>query len=120
MTAAKSIELAQADVDAARARLFRTLEQIQSQVSPSRLMEDVVDNVRAGSATAVQTAGEVVRNRPGAVAGAAAAGALILAHKPLLRLGQRLFGRRKTHRPLIKETQTPLLGSNRDAPHPKG
>jgi ElaB/YqjD/DUF883 family membrane-anchored ribosome-binding protein len=104
MSGTKPVAEAQRDADAARARLSATLEQIQAQLAPSRIMEETMDTVRTGSAELARNAAEVARERPGVVAGAAAAGALLLLRKPLARLFRRK-----------KETSVPHLGLATDA-----
>ena len=113
MSGTKSVEEALADTRAARARLIGTLEEIQARVAPSRLFDETLNNVRDRSAELVQSAGEVAKARPGAVAGAATAGILLLARKPLWRIGRCLLGRKE-------ETPRRDLSLAKNASHAKG
>ena len=78
---------------AARERLFATARELQSRLEPSSLLDDAVTNVREQSARMARTAGDTIRERPAALGAAAAAGALLIVHRPLLRFGRRLFRR---------------------------
>lgn len=67
---------------AARARLFDTVEEAKARLAPGALANDAVSGI-AEKTTAVAT------RRPWAVAGGAAALALVIARRPLLRLFRR-------------------------------
>ena len=84
---------AQARVDAARDRLLGTAQEIQARLAPERLLDDAVSAARARSAELAHGAGEAVRKRPVTVAAAIVASMALFAHKPLLQLGRKFFGR---------------------------
>jgi hypothetical protein len=90
-----ALDSAKAAAEAARARLFATAQEIQGRLEPQTLLDEAVGTVREQSAKLARTAGDTARERPGMVGAAAAAGALLVLRKPLMRLGKRLFGRRK-------------------------
>ena len=77
----------------ARKRLFATAQEIRSRFEPSSLLDDAATNLREQSTRMARTAGNAIRERPAAFGAAAAAGALLIVHRPLLRLGRRLFRR---------------------------
>jgi hypothetical protein len=87
------LDEAETDVALARARLLETVDEIQARIAPARLFDDALSGVKARSADLAETAGEVVRDRPGAVAASAAGAALLLAHKPIMRFARRIFSR---------------------------
>jgi ElaB/YqjD/DUF883 family membrane-anchored ribosome-binding protein len=93
MSDSRIVDKAQAKVDAARARLLDTTQEIQDRLAPSRLLNEAMTDARTRSAALVRTAGDVARDRPATIAAAAIAGVALIARKPLLRLGRRLFGR---------------------------
>jgi ElaB/YqjD/DUF883 family membrane-anchored ribosome-binding protein len=88
-----SVAKAKDDAAAARARFFGTAQEIQSRLEPSHLFEDAVSDVKERSARAAQVAGDIIRERPAMFGAAAAAGFLLMVHRPIRRLGRRLFGR---------------------------
>lgn len=89
----EDLDAAKADARAARARLMGTVEEIQTRATPSRLLDDALTGVRNRSADLAQSAGQAVREHPATVAAAVAGTALLLARKPLGRLGSKLFRR---------------------------
>jgi hypothetical protein len=78
---------------AARARLLATAQEIQNRLEPSNLLDEAVTKTRETSVRFARTASDTIRERPVAFGLAFAAGALLFAHRPLLRLGRRLFGK---------------------------
>lgn len=101
-----NVEAAQAEVDAARGRLVATVEEIHLRISPRNLMDQAMAQVRTRSTGIAQSAGNIVRERPGIVVVGAAAIALLLASRPLARIGSAYL-----HRP--KETPVPKRRSPR-------
>ena len=87
------IDRAQARVDAARDRLLGTAQEIQARLAPDRLFDEAVSAARTRSAAFARDAGEAVRKRPATVAAAVVASVALFAHKPLLHLGRKFFGR---------------------------
>lgn len=87
------LDEAENDVAIARAQLSVTVDEIQARLAPSQLFDDALTEVKTRSADLAETAGEVVRDRPGAVAASAAGVALLLARKPIARLARRIFSR---------------------------
>jgi len=86
-----NLDEAEADVALARARLIETVDDIQARITPSQLFDDAISSVKARSA---ETAGEVVRDYPGAVVASAAGVTLLLIRKPIGRLARRIFSRK--------------------------
>ena len=70
---------AQARIDAARARLFGTLGEVQERLRPSHLAQDAVESAAQGVATVARKGAEAVRSRPLAAAGIAATIGLVMA-----------------------------------------
>jgi len=87
---------AQKDAKAARARLQGTFEELQARVEPSQLLDDAVSEVKERSTALARSAREVARDRPGVIAAAAGAAALLIAHRPILRLIRRMRGAKET------------------------
>lgn len=73
------VDAARARIDAARARLFGTLGQVQERLSPSNLAQDAVETAAHSVATVARKGAEAVRNRPLAAAGFAATVGLVMA-----------------------------------------
>jgi hypothetical protein len=88
------LDEAENDVMLARARLLETVDEIQARVAPAQLLDDALNGVKARSADIVETAGGVVRDRPGTVAASAAGVALLFARRPIARLARRIFSRK--------------------------
>ncbi|USI73033.1 hypothetical protein [Sphingomonas morindae] len=80
---------AAAEVRRARARFADTAQIIQDRLAPANLLEETVSGVREHAADFAQNSVEVARKRPGMVAGAGAAAALLLLRRPLARLFSR-------------------------------
>lgn len=93
MSGIKSVADAQQEAEAARARLFDTVDEIQARMAPSRLLEDTIEGVKTGSIGLARDAGTMARERPALVAGAAIFGTVLLARNPLIRLGRRILRR---------------------------
>ncbi len=89
----EDLDAAKADARVARERLTATMREIQARTTPSQLFDEALDTVRTRSSELIQTAGGAARKRPGAVAATAAGIALLLARKPLMRLGRKLLRR---------------------------
>ncbi|PKP90406.1 MAG: hypothetical protein CVT77_15165 [Alphaproteobacteria bacterium HGW-Alphaproteobacteria-16] len=99
----------------ARARLFGTLEQVQHKLNPMALAQGAVENVAIG---VFRDGTRVVRERPGAIASAAALAVLFLVRRPLGRLIWRNSARATTARPASLKTRQPALKSDKSR-HPK-
>lgn len=95
---------AKARIEAARARLFGTLGQMQERLSPSNLAQDAVESAAHGVASVARKGAEAARSRPLAAAGIAATVGLVLARGWI---GDILF---KRH-----ETRDPATGLKRNA-----
>jgi ElaB/YqjD/DUF883 family membrane-anchored ribosome-binding protein len=80
---------AEARVQAARARLFGTLGEVQSRLKPSNIAQDALDSASQGVATAARKSAEVVRARPYAAAAVAGALGLVLARGWIAKLFRR-------------------------------
>ncbi len=91
----EDLDAAKADARAARARLTATVKEIQARATPSQLLDEALDGVRTRSSELLQSAGDAARKRPGTIAATAAGIALLLARKPLARLGRKLLRRDK-------------------------
>ena len=85
---------AEADVADARAQLMETVEEIQARLAPAHLIDEAIGGVKARSVDLAESAGEVVRDRPGTVAASAAGVALLLARRPIGRMVRRIFSRK--------------------------
>ncbi|UYY58915.1 DUF3618 domain-containing protein [Sphingomonas sp. S2-65] len=69
---------AQAQVDAARTRLFGTVGEIKQRLEPRNIAEDAMDRVTTGLTSAAQRGADAARERPYAAAGVAAGIGLFL------------------------------------------
>ncbi|NIJ32106.1 DUF3618 domain-containing protein [Sphingomonas oligoaromativorans] len=87
------LDAAKADARAARARLLGTVEEIQTRMTPANLLDEAMAAARARSTEMVENAGRAARDRPATVAATVAGIGLLLARKPLLRLGAKLLHR---------------------------
>ena len=87
------LDEAENDVALARLRLSETVDEIQSRLAPSQLLDGALDGIKTRSIDLAETASDVVRDRPGTVAAGAAGVVLLLARKPIARLARRLFSR---------------------------
>lgn len=92
----EKLSAARNEAEAARARLQGTFEELQARLEPSQLLDDAVSEVKERSTALARTAREVARDRPGIIAAAAGAAALLLAHRPILRLIRRVRGAKET------------------------
>lgn len=99
MSESTEVEAAALVARAARERLMATAHQLQTEIAPSRLLDEAVTNVKDGATALALTSTEAARRRPGVAAGIAAAGALLLLRGPLWRGLGRMFGRRKRKPP---------------------
>jgi ElaB/YqjD/DUF883 family membrane-anchored ribosome-binding protein len=70
---------AEAQVQAARARLFSTLGEVQERLKPANLAQDAVDTAAQGIASTARKGAEAVRSRPFAAAAIAGTVGLVLA-----------------------------------------
>ena len=73
MTMDPRIAAAEAEVSAAKARMFSTLGEVQERLKPSTLAHDAMETAAAGVTSASKRVAETARSRPllaGAVAGA--------------------------------------------------
>lgn len=73
------VTLAEARVQAARARLLATVGAVQDKLHPSNLAQDAVESAAQGVATAARKGAEIARTRPVAVAAIAGTIGLVLA-----------------------------------------
>lgn len=78
MSAARKA-LAEAEVQAARARLFATFGEMQQRLKPSNIAQDAVETAAQGVASVARKGAETVRSRPWAVAAIAGTIGLVLA-----------------------------------------
>lgn len=70
---------AEAQVLAARSRMFATLGEVQDRLKPSNLAQNAVETAAQGVASTARKGAEVVRNRPLAVAAIAGTVGLVFA-----------------------------------------
>lgn len=91
----ESVSEAAAKVEESRARLSATLGALQARVAPSNLASEAIEEIRTRSASLADDATRLARRNPAAVAGAVAAGGLLLARKPLWSLLRRITGNKK-------------------------
>jgi hypothetical protein len=89
----EDLDDARSDARTARARLMGTVEEIQARMAPSQLLDEALSTARARSADMVQSASRAAQERPAIVAAAVAGVAMLLARKPLARLGSKLLRR---------------------------
>ncbi|WP_404339325.1 DUF3618 domain-containing protein [Sphingomonas sp. MMS12-HWE2-04] len=73
------VEAAQAQVAAARAKLFGTLGAVQERLSPTNLAQDAVESAAQSVASAARKGAETVRSRPFAAAAIAGTVGLVFA-----------------------------------------
>jgi len=81
-----TIATARSKRDAAKARMFSTLDETKNRLSPSTLAEHAVDGIKDKANTLAADGVAVARERPGAVAAAASAMFLFLIRRPLVGL----------------------------------
>lgn len=90
---------AKADARVARARLLGTVQEIQARLTPANLLDEAMTEVRSRSAHMIENAGRAARERPGTIAAVAAGIGLLLARRPLARLGAKLLRRGEEETP---------------------
>jgi ElaB/YqjD/DUF883 family membrane-anchored ribosome-binding protein len=73
------LPVAEAEVLAARARLFATLGEVQQRLKPSNIAQDAVETAAQGVASVARKGAETVRTRPYAAAAIAGTIGLVLA-----------------------------------------
>ncbi|WP_448664393.1 DUF3618 domain-containing protein [Sphingomonas sp. CJ20] len=73
------VSVAEARVQAARARLLATVGAVQDKLHPSNLAQDAMENAAQGVASAARKGAEIARTRPVAVAAIAGTIGLVLA-----------------------------------------
>jgi len=73
------VAAARSQAEAAKARLFGTLADVQQRMKPSNLAQDAVESAAHGVASVVRKGAEAARSRPFATAGVAAAIGLVMA-----------------------------------------
>jgi len=86
MTHDPTIAAARSQRDAAKARMFATLDETKNRLSPSTLAEHAVDGIKDKANTLAADGVAVARERPGAVAATASAVFLFLIRRPLVGL----------------------------------
>lgn len=79
MSAPPRLPRAEAEVQAARARLFGTLGEVQQRLKPSNIAQDAVETAAQGVASVARKGAETVRTRPWAVAALAGTIGLVMA-----------------------------------------
>jgi hypothetical protein len=89
----EDLDDAKSDARTARARLMGTVEEIQARMAPAQLLDEALTAARTRSTDMVQSASRAAKERPATVAAAVAGVAVLLARKPLARLGARLLRR---------------------------
>lgn len=73
------IAAAQARIDAAKARLFGTISEVQERLKPSTLAQGAVESAAQGVSSVARRGAQAVRSRPWAIAGVVAAVGLVMA-----------------------------------------
>lgn len=73
------LELAQARIEQSRARLLRTLGQVQTRLKPANLAQEAVDGAVSGVASVARKGVATVRSKPLAAAGIAGLIGLVMA-----------------------------------------
>jgi ElaB/YqjD/DUF883 family membrane-anchored ribosome-binding protein len=104
MSADPQLAAAGAQVQAARARFFTTLAEVQERLKPSTIAQDAVETVSHGVASAARAGADAVRARPLAAGAIAATVGLVLARGWIASI----FRRRRD------ETPAPPRGSTTD------
>jgi ElaB/YqjD/DUF883 family membrane-anchored ribosome-binding protein len=89
------LDAAKANARTARTRLLATVEEIQARMTPANILDEAMTAARARSSEMVGNAGRAARDNPATVAATVAGIGLLLARKPLLRLGARFLHREK-------------------------
>lgn len=79
MTTSPRMPVAEAEVQAARARLFATLGEVQQRLKPTNIAQDAVETAAQGVASVARKGAETVRTRPWAVAAVAGTIGLVFA-----------------------------------------
>lgn len=79
MSSDPALLAAEAEVQAARARLFETFGEVQQRLRPANLAQDAVETAAQGVASAARKGAETVRARPFATAALAGTVGLVFA-----------------------------------------
>jgi len=94
MSGPPDIGIAEARVQAARARLFSTIGEVQQRLKPSNLAQDAVESAAQGVASVARKGAEAVRSRPFAMAAITGAIGLVMARGWI---GDIVGGRKRKH-----------------------
>jgi ElaB/YqjD/DUF883 family membrane-anchored ribosome-binding protein len=88
----EDVKAAEIKVEAARAKLTASLQEVSRQFAPHRLMEEVWEKAKDKGADLAEDAVDAVRARPYAATGVVAAIAMFIAREPLMDLAGKLVG----------------------------
>ena len=89
MTGNPDLIAAQAQVEAARTRLFDTLGEVQTRLKPANIAQNAMDSATTSLTTAAQRGADAARARPYAAAGIAGGVVLFLARGWVCKLFRR-------------------------------
>ncbi|MEO8454078.1 MAG: DUF3618 domain-containing protein [Sphingomicrobium sp.] len=92
MTDGSEIAAARSEVERSRSRLIATAHELQERLSPRTLARSTWEGAKMKGADLAEDAVDVVRSRPLAATGVAAAIAMFLAREPLIGLVGKLVG----------------------------
>ena len=110
---------AEAEAAAARARIEDTLVRLRQRIDPRVRARETWHDVRERGQELGDDAVEFAYERPGIVASAAGAGALLLLRRPLYHLGRWVVGRLfRRRRPKWDATQSPKNPAGAALPRP--
>ena len=91
----RQTDAARIEVERSRARLMGSAQELQDRLNPKTIARGAWEDAKEKGADIAEEAVDVVRARPAAAGGAAAALVLFLARGPLINLGKRIFGSKK-------------------------
>ena len=88
----EDVKAAEIKVQAARAKLTASLQEVSRQLEPHRLAQEVWEKAKDKGADLAEDAVDAVRARPFAATGVVAAIAMFIAREPLMDLAGKLIG----------------------------
>ena len=112
---AEDVKAAEIKVQAARAKLTASLQEVTRQLEPHRLVQEVWDKAKDKGADLAEDAVDAVRARPYAATGVVAAIAMFIAREPLMELAGKLVNGVSNKR-AGKKRRRPALSKAEGAP----
>ena len=98
MSGTDELDAAIRNSELARARLAVTARELQSRLSPRRMVDDAIDGATSSAVGLMESAEEAARRRPRAAASIGIVLGLFVVRKPLRRIVSRIFRRSRKRR----------------------